>query len=63
MSPTRQYAMVVAGSVVTKDVVSFGLVYSNTAILAGFVCSCGRKCGRISNTFMLSHGDLYGRRL
>lgn len=27
--------MVVAGSVVTKDVVLFGLVYGNTAILAG----------------------------
>ena len=36
-------AMVGAGSVVTKDVVPFGLVYGNPARLAGFVCSCGHR--------------------
>ncbi|RCV63561.1 hypothetical protein C5S53_13405 [Methanophagales archaeon] len=55
--------MVVAGSVVTKAVVPFGLVYGNTALLAGLVCACGRRWIRIRNTFMLSHGDLYDRRL
>ena len=38
-----EYALVGAGSVVTKDVVPFGLVYGNPARLAGFVCSCGHR--------------------
>lgn len=42
-----EYAMVGAGSVVTKDVVPFGLVYGNPARLAGYVCSCGRKLSMI----------------
>jgi len=33
-----EYAMVGAGSVVTKDVPPFGLVYGNPAELKGFVC-------------------------
>ena len=42
-----EYAMVGAGSVVTKDVPSFGLVYGNPAELKGFVCYCGRKLSEI----------------
>ena len=38
-----EYAMVGAGSTVTKDVVPFGLVYGNPAKLKGFVCYCGNK--------------------
>ena len=37
-----EYAMVGAGSVVTKDVPPFGLVYGNPAELKGFVCYCLR---------------------
>ena len=37
------YAMIGAGSVVTRDVVPFGLVYGNPAKLKGFVCYCGNK--------------------
>lgn len=38
-----RFAMVGAGSVVTKDVPDFGLVYGNPAKLQGYVCKCGRK--------------------
>ena len=41
------YALVGAGSVVTKDVPPFGLVYGNPAALKGFVCYCGRKLSEI----------------
>jgi UDP-2-acetamido-3-amino-2,3-dideoxy-glucuronate N-acetyltransferase len=39
----HEYAIVGAGSVVTKDVPPFGLVYGNPAKLQGFVCYCGKK--------------------
>jgi len=36
-----KWAMVGSGSVVTKDLPDFGLVFGNPARLHGFVCSCG----------------------
>ncbi|MBP7654736.1 N-acetyltransferase [Candidatus Dependentiae bacterium] len=38
-----QYAFVGAGSVVTKDVPDYGLVYGNPAKLKGYICECGEK--------------------
>jgi len=38
-----KFAMVGAGSVVTKDVSDFALVYGNPAKLKAFVCKCGFK--------------------
>ncbi|MCD4671116.1 MAG: acetyltransferase [Anaerolineaceae bacterium] len=36
-----EWAMVGSGSVVTRDVPAYGLVYGNPAKLNGFVCPCG----------------------
>ena len=41
------YAMIGAGSVITKDVPCFGLVFGNPAELKGFVCYCGKKLDKI----------------
>ena len=38
-----RYAMVGAGSVVTKDIPDNALVYGNPARIRGFVCDCGIK--------------------
>lgn len=37
------WAMVGSGSVVTKDVPAYGLVFGNPAKLHGFVCPCGAR--------------------
>ena len=39
-----EYAMIGAGSVVTKNVGSQELWYGNPAIFKGYVCKCGQKC-------------------
>jgi len=38
-----KYAMIGAGSVVTKDIPDYGLSYGSPAKLKGWVCECGRK--------------------
>ncbi|HLC50571.1 MAG TPA: acyltransferase [Candidatus Nanoarchaeia archaeon] len=42
------FAMVGAGSVVTKDVGDYRLVYGNPARVMGFVCACGSKIKKTS---------------
>ncbi len=39
------WAMVGSGSVVTRDVPNYGLVFGNPARLHGFVCPCGSRLG------------------
>lgn len=38
-----QYAMIGAGSVVTKSVPDYSIWYGNPAAFKGFVCQCGQK--------------------
>jgi UDP-2-acetamido-3-amino-2,3-dideoxy-glucuronate N-acetyltransferase len=42
-----EFAMVGAGSVVTRDVPAHGLVYGNPACLHGYVCRCGRPLNEL----------------
>ena len=58
-----KFAMIGAGSVVTKDVFDFGLVYGNPAQLKVYVCRCGKKLeegktpGQDCNLCAVSHVD------
>jgi len=42
----NEYAMIGAGSIVTKDIPPHALAYGNPAEIKGFVCKCGRKLTR-----------------
>jgi UDP-2-acetamido-3-amino-2,3-dideoxy-glucuronate N-acetyltransferase len=44
-----EFAMVGAGSVVTRDVPAHGLAYGNPACLHGYVCRCGRVLSELEN--------------
>jgi acetyltransferase-like isoleucine patch superfamily enzyme len=45
-----RWAMIGSGTVVTKSVPDYGLVYGNPARLHGFVCPCGQKLGTEEET-------------
>ena len=49
--------MVGAGSVVTKDVPDYGLVYGNPARLHGFVCPHGHRVAEIGE----EKGEILGK--
>ncbi len=52
-----RWAMIGSGSVVTRDVPDYGLVYGNPARLHGFVCPCGEKlvAGEVQDAMMHAH--------
>ncbi len=59
-----EYAMVGAGSVVTKDVMPYSLVLGNPASHVGWVCCCGEKldyrlrCGRCGHIYEIKDGKI-----
>lgn len=50
-----RWALIGAGSVVTKDVPDFGLVYGNPARLHGFVCPHGHRLSKLSEKNDIVH--------
>lgn len=42
-----EFALAGSGSVITKDIPAYGLVFGNPARLRGFVCRCGKKIEQI----------------
>jgi UDP-2-acetamido-3-amino-2,3-dideoxy-glucuronate N-acetyltransferase len=59
-----RYAFVGAGSVVTKDVPDYALVYGNPAKQHGFVCECGEKldfsltCKKCGKSYVLCENTI-----
>lgn len=43
------WAMAGSGSVITRDVPDFALIYGNPARIHGFVCKCGKKLEKMKN--------------
>ncbi len=54
-----QYALIGAGTVVTKDVPDFGLVYGNPAMIKGYVCVCGKKISLLKTSYSCVCGKKY----
>lgn len=53
-----QWAIIGAGSVVTRNVPDYGLVYGNPARLRGFVCPCGGRLFEVGRGQSEKTGDV-----
>ena len=58
-----KYAMVGAGSVVTKDVQDFTIVYNNPAVFKGYICVCGNKMTFKNEDFICTCKRVYKKLL
>lgn len=62
-----RYCFVGAGSVVTKNVPDYALVYGNPSVQHGWVCRCGEKlnepwiCGSCGERYQLTEKGLIGK--
>ncbi len=56
-----KYAMVGAGSVVTKDVVGHAIVVGNPAILKGYACNCGNRLKKSKKGYYCNNCKKYIR--
>lgn len=63
-----KYAMVGAGSVVTKNVPNYALVMGNPARIKGYVCKCGcnldskMRCPECGKEYKMREGIMYEKR-
>lgn len=65
------WSLVGAGSVVTKNIANYALVFGNPSILKGFVCECGEKmplefvkysCKKCKRTYVQKNKKVYPSR-
>ena len=57
-----QYCMIGAGSVVTKNVPDFALIYGNPAKIKGYACECGKRLQFTNDVAVCECGKKYEKK-